>query len=65
MKSGLALRRLADAAILGGLVLPVALGFGHSLLAAFGHFPALGAQGPDFSRGATSQRRPASDARSR
>lgn len=42
------LRAAAGAVILAGLVLPVALGLGHSLRAGFGHFPALGAAGPDL-----------------
>lgn len=48
MRPGTALRLTTGAIIVAGLVLPVAFGLGHSLRAAFGHFPAIGAQGPDL-----------------
>lgn len=48
MRSGLALRGLIGAALIGGLALPVALGLGHGVSAGFGHFPSLGAQGPSL-----------------
>ncbi len=48
MTSGGLLRAVAGTAILGGLGLPVLLGLGHGIAAAFGHFPAIGAHGPDL-----------------
>ncbi|MBE3637319.1 ABC transporter permease [Mangrovicoccus algicola] len=49
MRSGRLLRIAAGAVLVLGLVLPVLAGLGQSLAAAFGHFPALGARGPDLS----------------
>ncbi|WP_138469093.1 ABC transporter permease [Poseidonocella sp. HB161398] len=46
MTSAHVLRAVSGAAILAGLGLPVLLGLGHGLAAAFGHFPAIGAHGP-------------------
>lgn len=47
-RDGRLLRGVTGAVILAGLVVPVGLALGQGLAASFGHFPAIGARGPDL-----------------